>query len=167
MPPVVAAAPSAGRLLLEHVDGPLLPEYRDGFAAWTATLARLAEIQRVLHDDLDAVRVAGVPTMTLESLADAVPSLLADPDLALVARPGGLTASALLDSKFQIASVQSHKQNPTFQTTPPGQQSVWSSAKPVGPPGALPHKSAGCAFLECGGLTPLWILRRCGQTRGL
>ena len=93
VPPVVAADRALGRIITEHVDGPTLAAIGDDPAVWTATLSRLAEIQRVLAADLDALAVAGVAAAPLDRLADAVPALLADDDLLLVGRPGGLTAS--------------------------------------------------------------------------
>ena len=74
--PEIAADRAAGRVLMEHVDGPLLTEQRDDIVPWTATLARLAEVQRVLAADLDGVRVAGLPAASLASLADDLPALL-------------------------------------------------------------------------------------------
>jgi hypothetical protein len=91
VPPVVAADPDRGRLLLEHVDGQLLAANGVEPAAWLATMARLAEIQRVLARDLGALRMAGAPAAPLDALALAVPALLADEDLLLVGRAGGLT----------------------------------------------------------------------------
>ena len=52
VPPIIAADPAAGRLLLAHVEGPLLSDVTDPLA-WTATLARLAETQRVLSVERD------------------------------------------------------------------------------------------------------------------
>jgi hypothetical protein len=74
--PEIAADQGTGRVLMEHVTGHLLSETTDDRAPWTATLARLAEVQRVLAADLDAARVAGVPTASLGSLADELPRLL-------------------------------------------------------------------------------------------
>src|SRR5262249_51400161 len=74
--PEIAADQATGRLLMEHVDGPLLSEATLDPAPWTATLARLAEAQRVLAADLDAARVAGVPSASLATLADELPRLL-------------------------------------------------------------------------------------------
>jgi hypothetical protein len=91
VPPLLAADPAGGRLLIEHVDGDHLSDGRAEPAAWAATMARLAEIQRVLAADLEALRVAGVPAAPLDALADRAPDLLADEDLLLVGRPGGLT----------------------------------------------------------------------------
>jgi hypothetical protein len=91
VPPLVAADPDRGRLLLEHVDGQLLAAGGVEPAAWLATMARLAEIQRVLARDLGALRMAGAPAAPLDALATAAPALLADEDLLLVGRPGGLT----------------------------------------------------------------------------
>jgi hypothetical protein len=90
VPPLVAVDPAAGRLLLEHVDGPLLTDDRTMSPAWTATMARVAEIQRVLGAELGPVAVAGVPTLGVASLADEVPRLVSDAGLARVGAPGGL-----------------------------------------------------------------------------
>ena len=91
VPPLVAADLETGRMLLEHIDGPGLDEIPAQVDAWAATLARLAEVQRVLAEDADVLRVAGVPAAPLADLAGAVPGLLARDDLLLVGRPGGLT----------------------------------------------------------------------------
>jgi hypothetical protein len=102
VPPVVAADPAVGRILTEHVEGPLLTA-SDGVPpeAWAATLGRLAEVQRVLAADLAAVRAAGVPAAPVAGLADAVPLLVADPEVALVGQDGGLSVGehrALVDA---------------------------------------------------------------------
>ena len=84
---------SVGRLLMEHVDGPALPTLRAEPAAWTATLERLAEAQRVLAEDPVVLSMAGVPAALARcDLAASIPRLLADDDLLLmVGRSGGLT----------------------------------------------------------------------------
>lgn len=74
--PEIAADEAAGRVLMEHVDGRHLIETRDDLVPWTATLARLAEVQRVVGADLEAARIAGVPAAPLGSLADDLPRLL-------------------------------------------------------------------------------------------
>jgi hypothetical protein len=91
VPPLVAADPASGRLLMEDVVGPILASEPAASDAWLATMARLAEIQRVLSADLGSARVAGVPGTPVEALAEVVPGLLADGDLGLVGRAGGLT----------------------------------------------------------------------------
>jgi hypothetical protein len=91
VPPVVAADRERSRVISEHVAGPVLASVRDQPAAWIATLARLAELQRVLAADQAALSVAGVGAAPLERLADELPELLADDDLLLVGRAGGLT----------------------------------------------------------------------------
>jgi len=58
--PLIAGDVRSGRMLMEHVSGPLLADTGDP-AAWLATMARLAELQRVLAADLTALEVAGVP----------------------------------------------------------------------------------------------------------
>ena len=93
VPPVVAADRTLGRIVTEHVEGPTLAAIGDDPVTWTAALSRLAEIQRVLAADLDALRVAGVAAAPLDRLALLVPALLADDDLLLVDRTGGLSRS--------------------------------------------------------------------------
>jgi hypothetical protein len=80
-------------MLMGHVDGAALPDLRSEPAAWTATMARFAEAQRVLAEDLVVLAKAGVPAAPLDALAAAIPDLLADDDLLLLGRPGGLTAA--------------------------------------------------------------------------
>jgi hypothetical protein len=89
VPPVVTYESRAGRIITEHVDGPSLAAVDDP-EVWGAALGRLAEIQRVLAADVAALEVAGVVAAPLERLADGLPDLLADDDLLLVGRPGGL-----------------------------------------------------------------------------
>lgn len=91
VPPLLAADVQVGRLLMEHVQGVALPSLRAEPAAWTATLERLAEAQRVLAEDPGVLSVAGVPAAPLEGLAASIPRLLADDDLLMVGRTGGLT----------------------------------------------------------------------------
>ena len=93
VPPVVAADRALGRIITEHVEGLTLAAIGDDPIIWTAVLSRLAEIQRVLAADLDALRVAGVAAAPLDRLATSVPAILADDDLLLVGRPGGLSSS--------------------------------------------------------------------------
>jgi hypothetical protein len=93
VPPVVAADRTLGRIITEHVEGSTLAAIGDDPVIWTAALSRLAEIQRVLAADLDALQVAGVAAAPLDRLATSVPALLADDDLLLVGRPGGLSSS--------------------------------------------------------------------------
>ena len=90
VPPLIAADVAAGRLLMAHVEGPSLDSVADR-AAWSATLARLAEIQRVLAAERDRLVVAGVAAAPVATLADDVPTLLADRDLLRVGTPGGLS----------------------------------------------------------------------------
>jgi hypothetical protein len=93
VPPVVAADVALGRLITVHVEGPSLAAVPDEPAAWSATLSRLAELQRVLALEPAALAVVGVAAAPLADLADAIPRLLADDDLLLVDRPGGLSGS--------------------------------------------------------------------------
>ena len=91
VPPVVAADRGLGRIIAEHVEGSTLAVIGDDPVIWTATLSRLAEIQRVLAADLNALRVAGVAAAPLDRLAVSVPALLAADDLLRIGRPGGLS----------------------------------------------------------------------------
>ena len=91
VPPVVAADPSSGRLLLEHVEGWILASRRRPREAWLATMARLAETQRVMARDVGALRVAGVPRASLADLASRIPVLLDDDALLGTGRTGGLS----------------------------------------------------------------------------
>jgi hypothetical protein len=90
VPPVVAADRALGRIITEHVDGPVLSDAVVDPAVWAAALSRLAEIQRVLASDPAALAEAGAVAVSLADLAADVPGLLADDDLLLVDRPGGL-----------------------------------------------------------------------------
>ncbi|MFL5673671.1 MAG: hypothetical protein ACJ779_01570 [Chloroflexota bacterium] len=91
VPPVVAADEDLGRIITEHVEGPTLASEHDRPDAWAATLIRLAELQRVLAAEPVALAIAGVAMAPIESLAEAVPRLLADDGLLATGRPGGLT----------------------------------------------------------------------------
>ncbi len=73
-----------------HVDGVELADTPDA-VAWTAAMARLAEVQRVLSEDPAVLTIAGVPMGRLDELIDAIPALLEDDDLLLIEQPGGLT----------------------------------------------------------------------------
>jgi hypothetical protein len=91
VPPLVAADVALGRMLIEHVEGSPLPSMRGEPAAWTATLGRLAEAQRVLAEDPAVLSIAGVASAPVGDLETSIPRLLADDDLLLLGRPGGLT----------------------------------------------------------------------------
>ncbi len=100
VPPVLAADVALGRLITIHVDGPQLATVGDDGTAWPATLARLAELQRVLALEPSTLSMAGVVPAPLSDLAEAVPRLLEDDALLGVGRPGGLMsgqAAALRD----------------------------------------------------------------------
>ena len=60
-------------------------------AAWTATLARLAETQRVLAAERGRLVVAGVVSAPLDTLASEIPGLLEDRELLRVGEAGGMT----------------------------------------------------------------------------
>ncbi len=93
VPPVVAADPALGRIITEHVDGPVLASTPDHAEAWTATLSRLTEIQRVVAMDLTALAIAGVAAAPVKALASAIPRLLHDDDLLQTGAPGGLSVT--------------------------------------------------------------------------
>ena len=88
VPPLIAVDPTAGRLLMSHVAGPLLADVSER-EAWVATMSRLAEIQRVLSAERDSLAVAGVAAAPLGTLAEATPRLLADRELGRVGLEGG------------------------------------------------------------------------------
>jgi hypothetical protein len=90
VPPVVAAERERGRMITDHVEGPLLTAVGEP-VAWTATLARMAELQRVLSNDRDALEIAGVAAAPLDGLAARIPVLIADDRLLAVGRPSGLS----------------------------------------------------------------------------
>ena len=92
VPPVVASDRMLGRIITEHVEGLSLASIGDNRAVWAATLSRLAEVQRVLAAEHAALTVAGVAAAPLGRLAGSLPGLLADDDLLMVERPGGLTS---------------------------------------------------------------------------
>jgi hypothetical protein len=91
VPPVVAADRALGRIVTEHVDGPALSSLDGEPAVWAATMSRLAEIQRVLASEPGEMAAAGTVAASIDRLAIALPTLLADDDLLMVDRPGGLT----------------------------------------------------------------------------
>ena len=90
VPPLIAAEPATGRLLMAHVEGPILGDVTDR-AAWTATMARLGETQHVLAAERDRLLVAGVVSAPVSTLGMAIPGLLADRDLLRVGLAGGVT----------------------------------------------------------------------------
>jgi len=104
VPPILAADPGAGRLLLAHVEGPLLSAVTDE-VVWTATLARLAETQRVLSVERDRLSVAGVAAAPLSTLAAEVPALLADDELSRVGQPGGLSPAVAALLRTRTAAI--------------------------------------------------------------
>ncbi len=102
VPALVAADATLGRLLMEHVDGPALPTLRDQPLAWTATMSRVAEAQRVLAADPAALAMAGVARSDPADLAASVAALLADDDLLGIGRAGGLTADEAVAVRARI-----------------------------------------------------------------
>jgi hypothetical protein len=102
VPALVAADAMLGRLLMEHVDGPALPTLRDQPLAWTATMSRVAEAQRVLAADPAALAMAGVARSDPADLATSVAALLADDDLLGIGRAGGLTADEAVAVRARI-----------------------------------------------------------------
>ena len=93
VPPLVAADRALGRFITVHVEGPALAAVDGGPAAWQATMARLAELQRVLAAEPGELATAGVSAAPLAGLADAIPRLLADETLLMAGRPGGLSVA--------------------------------------------------------------------------
>ena len=91
-PPLAADVP-AGRVITGHIEGPLLADVREEPAGWTATLARLAELQRVLAADTTALEMAGVARSGVGDLAGEVDRLLGDDRMLRVGRPDGLGAA--------------------------------------------------------------------------
>jgi hypothetical protein len=89
-PPVVAAEAGLGRILTDHVEGAMLTDAAEPIA-WTATLSRMAELQRVLAADLAALDIAGVARAPVGRLAELVPELLADDGLLGLGRSSGLS----------------------------------------------------------------------------
>jgi hypothetical protein len=89
-PPVVAADAGLGRILTDHVEGAMLTDVPEP-VAWAATLARMAELQRVLAADLAALDIAGVAPAPIGRLADLVPGLLADDTFLGLGRSSGLS----------------------------------------------------------------------------
>jgi len=102
VPSLVAADVNVGRMLMEHVHGAALTAIPDEPLAWTATMARLAEAQRVLAADPAVLEVAGVPQARLHDLAVDVPGLLADDELLRVGQPRGLTEDDAAALRSQV-----------------------------------------------------------------
>jgi hypothetical protein len=105
VPPLIAADPAAGRLLTAHVDGPLLADVTEP-AAWSATLARLAETQRVLAAERGRLVVAGVVSAPLDTLASEIPALLEDRELLRVGEAGGMTETDWSTLRGHAAELQ-------------------------------------------------------------
>ena len=153
VPPLLAADATVGRLLMEHVDGAALPSLRAEPAAWTATLERLAEAQRVLAEDSVVLAIAGVPLASLDVLATAIPRLFADDDLLLVGRTGGLTSDEaaavrartgeVVDAAGWLADSGSRRAS-TTATSPRARSSSgrWDRSSSTGPtPPSRTHSS--------------------------
>jgi hypothetical protein len=105
-PPVVAADRGLGRIITDHVEGPLLTDVEEPLA-WTATLARMAELQRVLAANRGALETAGVAGAPLDRLADQVPALLADDALLGVGRTTGLSTREAASIRARTADLVS------------------------------------------------------------
>ncbi len=93
VPPLLAADAATGRVLMEDIPGRGLDGVPTDDPAWSATMSRLAEIQRVLAADTAAVQMAGVPLGSLVDLAERIPALLADDAALHLGRPGGLAGA--------------------------------------------------------------------------
>lgn len=102
--PAFAADVERGRMITVHVDGPLLVDVREP-EAWTATLARLAELQRVLAEDPEALRVAGVASAPVGELAGALERLLADDRVTRTGAPDALSAGEIRDLQAKVATI--------------------------------------------------------------
>jgi hypothetical protein len=92
--PAFAADVERGRMITVHVDGPSLEDVREP-DAWMATLARLAELQRVLAADPEALEVAGVAAAPIGQLAGALERLLGDDRVTRFGAADGLTADEI------------------------------------------------------------------------
>ncbi len=103
-PPVVASDRALGRIVTDHVEGPMLTDVEEPLA-WTATLARMAELQRVLAADRQALVTAGVTPAPLDRLADQVPALLADDALLGLGRPSGLSAEEMSSLRKRTSEI--------------------------------------------------------------
>lgn len=93
--PTFAVDVPGARMITSHVAGPSLVDVVDEPAAWTATLARLGELQRVLAADRMGLESAGVTAAPIGALAGSVPGLLADERLTRPGAPNGLTVDEL------------------------------------------------------------------------
>jgi Phosphotransferase enzyme family len=87
--PAFATDVEGGCMITVHVDGPSLEAVVEP-GAWTATLARLAELQRVLAADPVALEVAGVASAPVDELAGSIERLIGDERLTRVGKPDGL-----------------------------------------------------------------------------
>jgi hypothetical protein len=92
--PTFAADVERGRMITGHVEGTLLEDVREP-EAWMATLARLAELQRVLAEDPEALQVAGVGAAPVGELTGALERLLADDRVTRRGAIDGLTAGEI------------------------------------------------------------------------
>jgi hypothetical protein len=105
VPPVVAADRTLGRIITEHVNGPALSSLDGEPAVWAATMSRLAEIQRVLASEPSELASIGTIAAPIGRLATNLPGLLADDDLLMVDRPGGLTRSEATAIRHRIPAL--------------------------------------------------------------
>jgi hypothetical protein len=104
--PTFAVDVPGGRMMTSHVAGPLLADVVDSPEAWAATLARLAELQRVLSADRMALAIAGVTEAPIDALAASVGRRFADERLTRTGRPGGLTADETAGLQDRLPAVE-------------------------------------------------------------
>jgi hypothetical protein len=101
--PAFAADVERGRMITIHVDGPSLQDVGQP-EAWTATLARLAELQRVLAADPEALRVAGVAAAPVGDLAGALERLLGDDRVTRVGARDGLVPDEIRELRARAGA---------------------------------------------------------------
>ena len=102
--PAFAVDIEGGRMITAHVEGPSLVDVREP-EAWTATLGRLAELQRVLAADPEALQVAGVAAARVGELTGALERLLADDRITRIGASDGLTAGEISRVRAGAAAI--------------------------------------------------------------